>query len=77
MGVGFRYTVKRFASALKLSGWVRNIPDGRVEILVEGAKEDIERLIQQVDARFAGYIKDKEISFTSAQAKFKDFLITL
>ena len=76
-GVGFRYTVERFATSLKLAGWVKNLSDGRVEILVEGPKEDIEKLIQQVDAHFEGYIKDKEISFNLVQGQFEDFSIAL
>ena len=74
-GVGFRYTVERFAVSLKLTGWVRNLSDGRVEILVEGREEDIEKLLHQVDAHFEGYIKDKEVSFSSSEDKFKDFQI--
>ncbi len=35
-GVGFRYFVVREAEALGLSGWVRNLPDGRVEVVVDG-----------------------------------------
>ena len=35
-GVGFRYFVVREAQALGLAGWVRNLPDGRVEVLVSG-----------------------------------------
>ncbi|HLD70240.1 MAG TPA: acylphosphatase [Candidatus Omnitrophota bacterium] len=76
-GVGFRYAMQRFASDLKLTGWVRNLPDGEVEILTEGLKEDIERLIGQVDARFDGYIKEKKISFLPVQGTFKDFQIIL
>ena len=74
-GIGFRYTVERFASDLKLTGWVRNLSDGRVEILAEGRKEDIEKLIQQIDARFDGYIKEKQISFLPIEGKFKNFQI--
>lgn len=35
-GVGFRYFVQRTATALGLTGWVRNLPDGRVEVLGQG-----------------------------------------
>ena len=76
-GIGFRYAVERFAAGLKLTGWVRNLPDGRVEILVEGHKEDIEKLTQQVDTRFAGYIKEKKVSFAPVEGKFKDFEIKI
>ena len=74
-GVGFRYTVERCAVILKLTGWVKNLSDGRVEILVEGSQEDIEKFLRQVDAHFEGYIQDKEVSFSSSEGKFKDFQI--
>ena len=35
-GVGFRYFVRRTAEGLGLTGWVRNMPDGRVEVLGQG-----------------------------------------
>lgn len=76
-GVGFRYTIEQFASALDLTGWVKNLPDGRVEIVVEGNSEDIEKLTNQVDGRFAGYIKEKKVSFLPVQGTFKDFQIIL
>jgi acylphosphatase len=38
-GVGFRYFVVREAQALGLAGWVRNLPDGRVEVLASGAAD--------------------------------------
>lgn len=47
-GVGFRYFVKEQASQLSLTGWVRNLDDGRVEILAEGQKDDLLEFIDQV-----------------------------
>lgn len=44
-GVLFRSEAQRIASFLGLSGWVRNLTDGRVEILAEGEKENVEKLI--------------------------------
>ena len=43
-GVGFRYFVLREAQALGLSGWVRNLPDGRVEVLANGEPDMISAL---------------------------------
>lgn len=42
-GVGFRYFARRIARSLRLTGWVRNLPDGRVEVVFEGEREDVER----------------------------------
>jgi acylphosphatase len=43
-GVGFRYFVRREAAALGLAGWVRNLPDGRVEAFIEGTPSQLERM---------------------------------
>lgn len=45
-GVGYRANTRRMANQLKLKGWVRNLRDGRVEIMVEGEEEMVDRLIQ-------------------------------
>lgn len=45
-GVGFRYSTRQKARALGVRGWVRNTPDGRVEITAEGGTESIEALLQ-------------------------------
>jgi acylphosphatase len=44
-GVSFRNTMKRIAKELRLSGWVRNLPEGQVEAVVEGEEEKVERLV--------------------------------
>jgi acylphosphatase len=41
-GVGFRYFTRRTAQSLGLSGWVRNLPDGTVEAVLEGPRTDVE-----------------------------------
>lgn len=43
-GVGFRYYVRERARRLRLAGWVRNLPDGAVEVLARGDREGVERL---------------------------------
>ena len=47
-GVGFRYTATYLARALNLTGWVKNLRDGRVEMEVQGRPEAIERLLAQL-----------------------------
>lgn len=74
-GVGFRYTVHRYASELGLKGWVRNTPDGRVEILLEGAEDKIRGLCGRLDTHFDGYIRNKEIALRPAGPALRDFRI--
>ena len=74
-GVGFRFTTQRLAKDHNLTGWVRNLSDGRVEILAEGLREKIEDLIQILEERFGDYIESKDIVFSVAQGIFSDFLI--
>ncbi|MCB1098408.1 MAG: acylphosphatase [Verrucomicrobiales bacterium] len=58
-GVGFRYTVKALASEFEVSGWVRNLADGRVELLAVSADdEELDAFLQEIlDSRLAHHIK--------------------
>lgn len=47
-GVGFRYFVMRHAEAAAVSGYVRNLPDGRVEFLLQGEPEAVEGVLSQI-----------------------------
>ncbi|HEY9611326.1 acylphosphatase [Allocoleopsis sp.] len=44
-GVGYRYSTMDEASRLGVNGWVRNVPDGRVEAVFEGSKKVVEEMI--------------------------------
>ena len=58
-GVGFRYTAVRLARPLGLTGWVKNLWDGRVEMEVQGEPEAIERLLSNL--RNQRYIVIREV----------------
>lgn len=47
-GVGFRYRVSTIAKRLPVTGYVRNLPDGSVEVIVEGIQADIEEFLEQI-----------------------------
>ncbi len=74
-GVGFRYTAKSVAQKLGLSGWVRNLRDGRVELIVKGDKDKIERFLNEIRQIFRANIYDIKFvqdtdSFTNIQEGF-------
>ena len=74
-GVGFRFTVQRYALDFGLKGWVKNLPSGSVEILMQGPKETIEALCQNIEDDFEGHVHDREVQFTPVETKFKNFQI--
>lgn len=76
-GVFFRSHTQRWAAALKVMGWVRNLPDGRVEAVVEGKKEQIEALIARVrEGPPMANVTDTLVSWEDFQGEFDDFRIT-
>jgi acylphosphatase len=75
-GVGFRYTCRSYAADLGLTGWVKNLADGRVELMAEGSRETIEQLLQSIDKHFDGYLRNKDIDVhDSTGTSFTDFRI--
>jgi acylphosphatase len=57
-GVGFRYTVQGLAGGFAVAGYVRNLPDGRVEMVAEGAADQVERFLAAVAQSMAAYIQE-------------------
>lgn len=74
-GVGFRRFVKANAKKLGLRGWVKNLPDGRVEAIAVGEKEAIDKLIKIIEkGSFFSEVKSVQVSFEEVE-KFEDFVI--
>jgi acylphosphatase len=59
-GVGFRMTAMQFAAGRPVSGTVRNLPDGRVEMLVEGKAAEIDALVERLREHFGGFVRSIE-----------------
>ena len=67
-GVGYRYFVRGLARTAGLSGSARNLPDGRVEIVVEGPEEDVDALIGQLDGpRAPGTVRRVDVRRAAVQ----------
>jgi acylphosphatase len=58
-GVGFRYTAQHLAAGYAVAGYVRNCPDGDVELVAEGEQDEVERFLAAVAARMAANIDRK------------------
>jgi acylphosphatase len=75
-GVGFRYTAHRIASRYELTGFIRNMPDGTVEMLVQGPGQDIGDFLRDIRNIFIGYTREITIDEVPPDPKYKDFRIT-
>ena len=76
-GVSFRWYTQRKAQELELTGWVRNLWDGRVEAIFEGDKETVQQVVSwchrgDPPAR----VEDIDISYEAPTGEFKGFRIT-
>ena len=72
-GVGFRFTAERLALSLGLSGWVKNLWDGRVEIICEGAENKLKEFLSRIDDVFKEYIRDSGTEWDEPTGEFSGF----
>lgn len=73
-GVGFRYAAARAARAFPaLSGWVRNLDDGRVELVAEGDRADLAALLKAIQRDMSGYIRRTDAAWEPATGEFDGF----
>ncbi len=70
-GVGFRYSVKELARGFEITGWVRNLRDGRVELQVCGQENEVIEFLEEIQkSHLKGHIKRQEVhSIEVFQAK--------
>ena len=74
-GVGFRYTTLQVAREYEVSGWVKNLADGRVQLEVEGKTEEVTAFIDALEQRMHGYVRKTERSADVRPAQFSGFTI--
>jgi acylphosphatase len=74
-GVGFRYTVQNIAMQHDVGGYVRNLPDGRVELVMEGPDPEMDRVFAEVQNRMNGYIRGVDTTELPATGEFAQFFI--
>ncbi|MCB2210319.1 acylphosphatase [bacterium] len=73
-GVGFRYFVLQHAQDLDLTGWVRNLWDGRVEVTAEGPHDDVNQLLVHLrKGPISADVNDIDYDFSDFKGEFKRF----
>ncbi len=72
-GVGFRYATRRLADDFAVTGFVRNLDDGRVEVVAEGREDEIQSFIAAIRREMGNYIKHVEQSDEPAEGRFQGF----
>ena len=76
-GVFFRDNTQKWASSLSLTGWVRNLKDGQVEVMAEGEKEHIEDLIGKLrEGPSLARVENVEVEWEDYKGEFSDFKVT-
>ncbi len=75
-GVGFRYFTKNHADARGLTGWVRNLPDGNVEVLAFGPESDLEQFMQVLkEGPLGSRVHSFAFQWLSEREAYSDFTI--
>ena len=76
-GVGFRYSTKRIASGFDVTGWVKNLPDGRVEMLAQALEADeLDAFLEDIQQSSLGsHIKQREVKAIAAEPNLRGFSI--
>jgi len=75
-GVGFRYTAKTVAAGFEIVGQIRNLPDGRVQLIAEGLMEELNDYRSALrDSGLAGFIRDEHVQWEDALNQFRNFEI--
>lgn len=73
-GVGYRYSAIHTARRIGVSGWVKNLHDGRVEAVIEGAQADVEQMLAWCrQGPSGGYVSDVEVQYLPYQGEFSSF----
>ncbi len=74
-GIGFRYTTCQIARDYPVTGYVKNLLDGRVEIVAEGLPEEVDRFISAVTNTMSSYIEYATTTDSTARGAFQSFAV--
>jgi acylphosphatase len=77
-GVGYRYFVQEVAAGLNVTGWVRNRMDGSVEVMAEGKRENLEKLLASLRrGPRSAYVSELHFDWLPVTGEFADFRVRM
>ena len=74
-GVGYRWNVLKIAQSYQVSGYVKNLTSGRVEMLIEGERKEVNKLIFEVEEKLKEFWKTKEVEEKPGLPHYENFRI--
>ena len=75
-GVGFRYSVREVTCGFEVTGFIRNLPDGRVELLIEAEEAEAQAFLEAIhDTQLDNYIRTEDVNWRPATNEFTRFEI--
>jgi len=74
-GVGFRYTARNIALQYQVRGYVRNLADGRVELVMEGSPSEMDQVVDEIKRKMSCFVRGVTIENSPATGEFEQFSI--
>jgi len=74
-GVGFRQTARAIAGRMPVTGCVRNLPDGRVQLVAEGPTDVLDELLRRIEGEMGRFIRGRDVAVRPATGEFSAFEI--
>ena len=75
-GVGFRFISHRIAQRYDITGQVKNLPDGSVELIAQGRADDIDNYLRDIEETFSNHLRDQKITDLPFDTSCTEFKIT-
>ncbi len=75
-GVGFRYSVRHIAKGFDVTGWIKNLRDGRVEMQVEGTEEEVRAFLDAIlQSELRAHIRKHDVATSTNASPTRGFEI--
>jgi acylphosphatase len=74
-GVGFRWSTQSVAKGFAITGYVKNLHDGTVELMAEGEVSEARGFLDALRSRMSGYVENCEVTEGTATRRYQEFSI--